>query len=318
MGGSRPCNPPADDGDLKLTARHGPGLHGSGPICGRHYPRLSHSREDDPMDDLVQFLRARLDEDEVVARGTTMPLDWHQGPGGDDPEWVSDEMVLMWPPEFHTPYEQDKHWRGLTADPAGLAAHIARHDPARVLREVEAKRGMVDAYLPPRSRPPPGTAVRQPRRPRPCRAHQGQGVLTPPCGQRTPAAPRLRPASARPALHRPPRLPRGLAAVTVTPAGGPGLHGPGLSSWPEPATALSPPTGSAAVAAAGRTPRTCGPSRRRTSARRPPAPCRPSAWGQSDGRFNRAAAKRRCQWPLRQLTRGPGGCANTPEAWPTR
>jgi hypothetical protein len=82
-------------------------------------------------DDLVAFLRARIDEDEAVARGTTMPLDWYQGPGDDDPEWVGDEMVLMWPPEFHTPYEQDKHWRGLTADPAGLAAHIARHDPAR-------------------------------------------------------------------------------------------------------------------------------------------------------------------------------------------
>ncbi|MFF1957990.1 DUF6221 family protein [Streptomyces sp. NPDC058220] len=98
------------------------------------------------MDDLVTFLRARLNEDEAVARGTTVPLDWHQGPGDDDPEWVGDEMVLMWPPEFHTPYEQDKHWRGLTADPAGLAAHIARHDPARVLREIDAKRKALDHY----------------------------------------------------------------------------------------------------------------------------------------------------------------------------
>ncbi|MEU8829364.1 DUF6221 family protein [Streptomyces sp900116325] len=96
-------------------------------------------------DTLVQFLRARLDDDERTARGTTMPLDWHQGPG-DDPEWTSAEMVLMWPPEFHTPYEQDKHWRGLTAEPAGLAAHIARHDPARVLAEVEAKRQLVKLH----------------------------------------------------------------------------------------------------------------------------------------------------------------------------
>lgn len=98
--------------------------------------------------DLVQFLRDRLDEDEAVARGTTMPLDWHQGPSDDDPEWAGDEMVLMWPPEFHTPYEQDKHWRGLTADPAGLAAHIARYDPARVLREVEAKRKITECHEP--------------------------------------------------------------------------------------------------------------------------------------------------------------------------
>lgn len=98
-------------------------------------------------DALVAFLQARLDDDERVASGTGMPHDWHQGPGTEDPEWADDEMVLMWPPEFHTPYEQDKHWRGLTADPAGLAAHIARHDPARTLREVEAKRGLLDGAL---------------------------------------------------------------------------------------------------------------------------------------------------------------------------
>ena len=92
--------------------------------------------------DLVEFLRARLDEDEQTARGTGKPPAWHQGPG-DDPEWSDEEMVLMWPPEFHTPYEQDKHWRGLSVDGPGLAAHIARHDPARVLAEVDAKRRLL-------------------------------------------------------------------------------------------------------------------------------------------------------------------------------
>lgn len=95
---------------------------------------------------LVEFLRARLDEDERIARAVRVPHDWHQGPGDDDPEWVGDEMVLMWPPEFHTPYEQDKHWRGLTVEGSELAAHIAAHDPARVLREVEAKRKLVAAF----------------------------------------------------------------------------------------------------------------------------------------------------------------------------
>ncbi|MFD4934485.1 DUF6221 family protein [Streptomyces virginiae] len=94
------------------------------------------------MDDLVKFLRARLDEDEQAARGTGKPLAWHQGPG-DDPEWTNDEMVLMWPPEHHTPYEQDKHWRGLDVDGPGLAAHIARHDPARVLAAVDAQRRLL-------------------------------------------------------------------------------------------------------------------------------------------------------------------------------
>jgi uncharacterized protein YhdP len=89
--------------------------------------------------DLVQWLREQLDEDERIARAVRVPHDWHQGPG-DDPEWTDAELVCMWPPEFHTPYERDKHWRGLTVEGAELAEHIAAHDPARVLREIEAKR----------------------------------------------------------------------------------------------------------------------------------------------------------------------------------
>ena len=91
------------------------------------------------MDDLVEWLRAQLDEDERTARAVRAPHDWHQGPG-DDPDWTNSEMVLMWPPEHHTPYEQDKHWRGLTVEGPELAAHIAEWDPARVLREIDAKR----------------------------------------------------------------------------------------------------------------------------------------------------------------------------------
>lgn len=97
---------------------------------------------------LVQFLHSCFDEDERMARDTGVPLDWHQGPG-DDPEWTDDGMILMWPPEFHTRYEQDKHWRGLPVDDGpGLAAHIARHDPARVLAEIDAKRRLVSLHEP--------------------------------------------------------------------------------------------------------------------------------------------------------------------------
>ncbi len=92
--------------------------------------------------DFVQWLGDQLDEDERIARAVRVPPDWHQGPG-DDPEWTNEEMVCMWPPEFHTPYEKDKHWRGLTVEGSELAAHIAAHDPARVLREIEAKREVV-------------------------------------------------------------------------------------------------------------------------------------------------------------------------------
>lgn len=97
------------------------------------------------MDDLVAFLKARLDEDEAGVRALTVPHDWHTAPG-DDPEWTDEELVCMWPPEFHTPYEQDKHWRGVTIPGPDVAAHVARHDPARVLREVAAKRRIVDRY----------------------------------------------------------------------------------------------------------------------------------------------------------------------------
>ena len=97
------------------------------------------------MSDLVQWYGAQLDEDERIARAVRVPHDWHQGPG-DDPEWTDAELVCMWPPEFHTPYERDKHWRGLTVEGAELAAFIAAHDPARVLRDVQSDRILLAAY----------------------------------------------------------------------------------------------------------------------------------------------------------------------------
>ena len=95
--------------------------------------------------DLIAFLNARLDEDEAAAKAVRQPRNWHQGDESDP--WASwdRDMIYMWPPEFHTPIESDKHWRGLQADDDHLAAHIARHDPARVLREVAAKRAILDA-----------------------------------------------------------------------------------------------------------------------------------------------------------------------------
>jgi hypothetical protein len=98
------------------------------------------------MDDLLRWLGEQLAEDERIALAVRVPPDWHQGPG-DDPEWTDAEMVCMWPPEFHTPYEQDKHWRGLKVEGPALAAYIAAHDPARVLREVDAKRQLIRELL---------------------------------------------------------------------------------------------------------------------------------------------------------------------------
>ncbi len=65
------------------------------------------------MHDLTAFLRARLDEDERVARAA---VDFDYGVR----DWADD------------------------GDPVN--AHIARHDPARVLREVEAKRRLLEQF----------------------------------------------------------------------------------------------------------------------------------------------------------------------------
>ncbi|RRQ81583.1 DUF6221 family protein [Streptomyces griseofuscus] len=79
--------------------------------------------------DLVEFLRARLDEDERIARATQInnlkaEVSFH---GTKSLSWDGD----------HDTYSTE----GM---PAPLAEHIAAHDPVRVLAEVEAKRRAVD------------------------------------------------------------------------------------------------------------------------------------------------------------------------------
>ncbi|MEU9670372.1 DUF6221 family protein [Streptomyces bobili] len=80
------------------------------------------------MDDLVQWLRAQLDEDERIARaaegdpvfdGTGIVVERNLAPG------FPDRVAGLISP---------------------VATHIARHDPARVLREIDAKRQALDHY----------------------------------------------------------------------------------------------------------------------------------------------------------------------------
>ncbi|MFB7222430.1 DUF6221 family protein [Streptomyces sp. NPDC056227] len=83
-------------------------------------------------DDLVRFLRDRLDAEEHVARAAS-PGPWHINAEADevlaaDGITVADGFALS-----------SQQLRATTE-------HIARHDPARVLREVEAKRRIVDDY----------------------------------------------------------------------------------------------------------------------------------------------------------------------------
>lgn len=121
------------------------------------------------MDALIAFLNARLDEDEEMAReasgGTVIgePGNWDTAPTGD--EWeasLSDEgdlellvalrTELPRPPDVMSgywgaviAYVPDEHEPDV-APPIADLRHAARHDPARVLREVAAKRSAVEEY----------------------------------------------------------------------------------------------------------------------------------------------------------------------------
>ncbi|MFD9087634.1 DUF6221 family protein [Streptomyces prasinus] len=84
-------------------------------------------RQDAPMDELVQWLRAQLDEDERIARAAT-PGPWEQSGIGE----------YGWGVSF------GRAGAGVEAEDSDQgradADHIAEHDPARVLREIDAKR----------------------------------------------------------------------------------------------------------------------------------------------------------------------------------
>jgi Family of unknown function (DUF6221) len=128
-------------------------------------------------DGLVEFLRARLDEDEQWALAASAPYPYADPPaevpaGGLHWEWVAGDD---WTPVAVDPATEEfvgggdcgsvwlasrEQWPSRNAGGrlirqttggrieemrSGPAGHIARHDPARVLAEVEAKREVVDA-----------------------------------------------------------------------------------------------------------------------------------------------------------------------------
>lgn len=76
---------------------------------------------------LTEFLTARYDEDEMAAIG----LASHS--------WIIEENGEF---DYSVCFETERLQREAVADTwrADVVGHIARHDPARVLREVEAKR----------------------------------------------------------------------------------------------------------------------------------------------------------------------------------
>ena len=74
------------------------------------------------MDELVRWLGAQLDEDERIARRA-----------GDSFRQIGETGVIV-------ATEGDRAEECATANWAGIAEHIVAHDPARVLREIDAKR----------------------------------------------------------------------------------------------------------------------------------------------------------------------------------
>jgi hypothetical protein len=102
------------------------------------------------MDDLTAFLKARLDEDEQAARWAVRESSFRERGLGEEWEAVRTgpemrELVVQTRPKAFRPH---RVVGGL--DPlldGAVAAHIARHDPDRVLREVEAKRKLIDAIV---------------------------------------------------------------------------------------------------------------------------------------------------------------------------
>lgn len=89
------------------------------------------------MTTLTEFLEARLAEDEAAAEATSTDYDsittWSIGRGSTNWHWWvqnnwSDGVVAT---------------GSDTSEAAAVVSHIARHDPARVLREVQAKRALL-------------------------------------------------------------------------------------------------------------------------------------------------------------------------------
>lgn len=88
------------------------------------------------MDDLVRWLGVQLDEDERIA-------DAARGQG--DGRWHHDSS-------YPNGYVYDEHNQPVVYDESTPspeeAVHIAAHDPARVLREIDAKRKLLTDLLP--------------------------------------------------------------------------------------------------------------------------------------------------------------------------
>lgn len=126
-------------------------------------------------DEFLQWLREQLDDDERIARAASSdtvvgsPGAWKPAPLGD--EWEAcrsddgdEELLVALRPNLPRPPDvMSGYWGALFShrpdaepgvqSPMRAFEHAARHDPARVLAEVDAKRQILDELLPPPREP---------------------------------------------------------------------------------------------------------------------------------------------------------------------
>ncbi|MEW2420465.1 DUF6221 family protein [Streptomyces nigra] len=99
------------------------------------------------MDELVEWLRAQLDEDERIARAASWADDanaWHAEPS----PFNARSAGQRWYVEDAMEDGVVSHVDPRASDDEGVARHIAEWDPARVLREINAKRQILDEHRP--------------------------------------------------------------------------------------------------------------------------------------------------------------------------
>lgn len=101
------------------------------------------------MDDLVEWLRAQLDEDELAARkaaelcGCHPPAPSWSFRDGDEP--TDGRILVVDDPHPGLKRKIGRRWNG-SYEGLFMAEHIVRHDPERVLREVEGTRRLIRAH----------------------------------------------------------------------------------------------------------------------------------------------------------------------------
>jgi Family of unknown function (DUF6221) len=92
------------------------------------------------LDDLITFLNARLDEDEAAAKAAASVAgpDWHHDLFWDEAEESATVMIFS---AAGSPLADMLH------RDEEMAPFIARFDPARVLREIAAKRAVLGLFV---------------------------------------------------------------------------------------------------------------------------------------------------------------------------